>query len=71
MDHTIDLVLRSNIVADELDHPDLGLRRDLVGALGTIKQGTLGDNIDISKSSSIQHQCLIHHLDLQFGFLKA
>jgi hypothetical protein len=71
MDHMIDLVLRSDIFADESVLPDLSLRRDLAGALDAIKQRTLRDNINRPEPLSIQYQCLIHHLDLQFGFVKA
>lgn len=71
MDHMIDLILRSNIVADESEDPDLSLRRDLAGAVDAIKRRTLDDNSHEPELTKIQHQCQIHHLDLQFGFVKA
>ena len=71
MDHMVDLVLRSNVVADESDRPNLALRRDLANALDIIKRRTHRKNNDQPDSAEIQYQCQIHHLDLQFGFVKA
>ena len=71
MDYMVDLILRSNIVAEESDRPNLTLRRDLANALDTIKRRTDRVSYDQPESADIQHQCQIHHLDLQFGFVKA
>lgn len=71
MDHMIDLMLRSNVVADESDHPDLSLRRDLADALDNIKRRTQDDSNHQPELTKIEHQCQVTHLDLQFGFVKA
>lgn len=67
----IDSILRSQIVADESHHPDLGLRRDLAKGIDAIRSRTLDDSAREPELTKIQHQCQIHHLDLQFGFVKA
>lgn len=71
MDYMVDLILRSNIVADESDRLNLTLRRDLANALDIIKRRTNRVSYDQPESAAIQYQCQIHHLDLQFGFVKA
>jgi hypothetical protein len=71
MDYMVDYILRSNIVADESAQPNFNLRRDLANVLDIIKQRTHRENHDQSEIADIQYQCQIHHLDLQFGFLKA
>lgn len=71
MDHMVDFVLRSNVVADESDQPNLALRRDLANALEIIKRRTRRDSDDRHESAEIQYQCQMYHLDLQFGFVKA
>jgi hypothetical protein len=71
MDHMTDLVLRSDILADESDQPNLALRRDLANALDAIKQRTQRDTTDRPGSAGLQYQCQKRHLDLQFGFAKA
>lgn len=71
MDHMVDFLLRSNVVADESDQPNLALRRDLANALDIIKWRTHRESYDQLESAEIQYQCQIHHLDLQFGFVKA
>lgn len=71
MDHMTDLILRSGIVADESDNPNLTLRRDLANALDTIKGRTQRGSTCPPESADIQYQCQIHHLELQFGFVKA
>jgi hypothetical protein len=70
MDHMIDLMLRSGIVADESQHPDLGLRRDLANAVDAIKRRTQCHRIDPPEPAGIKSQCLIQHLELQLGFVK-
>lgn len=71
MDHMTDLILRSDIVADESDCPDLTLRRDLAHALDNIKRRTKRENTHPPEPADIQYQCQVHHLELQFGFVKA
>jgi hypothetical protein len=71
MDHMIDFILRSGIVADESQHPDLGLRRDLANGVDAIKRRTQGYRIDPPEPTGIKPQCLIQHLELQLGFVKA
>lgn len=70
MDYMTDLVLRSDVIADESNHPDLGVRRDLTGAVDAIKRRTQEMGSNRSKSTDIQGQCETLHLDLQFGFVK-
>lgn len=71
MDHMTDLILRSDIMADESRHPDLKLRKDLASALNAIQQKTQMDRTCHPVPTDIQFQCQVHHLDLQFGFVKA
>ena len=71
MDHMVDFLLRSSVIADESDEPDLALRRDLANALDIIKRRTHRESNDQLESAKIQYQCQIHHLDLPFGFVKA
>lgn len=70
MDYMTDLILRSDIVADESNNPDLGIRRDIAGVVDMIKQRTQGNDTSGPKVNSIQSQCEELHLDLQFGFVK-
>jgi hypothetical protein len=71
MDHMVDFILRSNIVADESDQPNLTLRRNLANALDFIKRRTYRESDNSPEPADIQYQCQIHHLDMQFGFVKA
>jgi hypothetical protein len=71
MDHMIDFILRSNIVGDESDQPNLTLRRDLANALDVIKRRTYRESDNRPEPADIQYQCQIHHLAMQFGFVKA
>jgi hypothetical protein len=71
MDYMVDFVLRSDIIADESDRPNLTLRRDLANALDVIKWRTHRTINDESEPADIEYQCQIQHLDLQFGFVKA
>ena len=71
MDYMVDFVLRSEIVADESDRPNLALRRDLANALDAVKRRTQQESNDRPRPTDIVYQCQIHHLDLQFGFVKA
>lgn len=70
MDHMIDRLLRDDILADELENPNLDLRRDLAHAVDAIKRRTQGNDTNRPKPTDIQNQCQILHLDLQFGFVK-
>lgn len=71
MDHMVDFILRSNIVGDESNQPNLMLRRDLAKSLDIIKRRTHRESDNQPESADIQHQCQIHHLGMQFGFVKA
>jgi hypothetical protein len=71
MDHMVDFVLRSEIIADESDRPNLILRRDLANALDIIKRRTQRENNNRAEPTDIEYQCQIQHLELQFGFVKA
>jgi hypothetical protein len=71
MDHMVDFILRSDIVGDESDQPNLTLRRDLANALDIIRRRTHRESDNQPETADIQYQCQIHHLDMQFGFVKA
>jgi hypothetical protein len=71
MDYMVDFILRSDIVGDESDQPNLTLRRDLANSLDIIKRRTHRESDNQPESADIQYQCQIHHLDMQFGFVKA
>ena len=71
MDHMVDFVLRNGVVADESNHSNLTVRRDLANALDSIRRRTERESNNTLEPIDIQYQCQIHHLDLQFGFVKA
>jgi hypothetical protein len=50
MDYMVDFILRSDIVGDESDQPNLTLRRDLANSLDIIKRRTHTERVTISQS---------------------